>query len=167
MFTMRQFATCCMIVGLAAAVPSSLTAQKGRDQELFNQAKILMFDRNWADAGGVFQRIMREYPGSSIVPQAWFFHARCLQLQGKLDEALPAYEEFLGRYPKEPFLPAEARNAVVEMAASLLEKGDPSHKDRLTAALSDASKDVRYFAALRCSHLKDRYLNSMIVPILK
>ncbi len=167
MVSARRITAVFLIAGWVAALSAVAPAQRGRDQELFNQAKILIFDKKWPEARELFQRIIREFPASNVVPQAYFFSARCLQLQGNYDDALPAYEEFLRRYPDEPFLPAEARNAVVEMAASLLEKGDATYKDRLSAALTHPNKDVRYFAALRCSHVKDRYLNSMVIPILK
>jgi len=152
---------------LAAVLPRHAPCQRGKDQEVFNQAKVLMFDKKWEEARGVFQRIIRDYSSSSVVPQAYFFSARCLQLQGRFQEAIPAYQDFLSRYPAEPFLPAEARNAVVEMSASLFEKGDASHKDLLLAGLGDNRKEVRYFTALRCSYLEDRQLNSRVVPILK
>jgi len=107
------------------------------------------------------------HPKSPLVPQAHYYSARCRQFQGRQEEALKAYEQFLQRFPNEPFLPAEARNAVVELAASLLEKGNPAYRDRLLASLSHPDKDVRYFAALRCSQVKDRAITSMAVPVLK
>ena len=41
------------------------------------QAKILMFDKKWEEARAAFQRIVRDYPSSSVVPQSYFFSARC------------------------------------------------------------------------------------------
>jgi hypothetical protein len=139
----------------------------GKDQELFNQGKILIFDRNWEGARGIFQRVIREFPQSGLVPQAYYFIARCYQFQGRESEAMRGYESFLQKYPNEPVLLAEARNAVVELAASLMEKGDASYRDRLVSSLSDPQKQVRYFAAIRCSQLKDKQIGSLSVPILR
>ena len=138
-----------------------------RDQELFNQGKIAIFDKDWEGSRSIFQKLIQEYPQSPVVPQAYYFIARCYQFQGKEVDALRAYERFLQLYPKEPFLPGEARNSVVEIAASLMESGDAAYKDRLTTALSDSNKDVRYFAAIRCSRLKDSLITSMAVPVLR
>ncbi len=138
-----------------------------RDQELFNQGKIAIFDKNWGAARGIFQKVIQEYPQSPVVPQANYFIAKCYQFEGKQVDAIRAYEHFLRLYPKEPFLPGEARSSVVEIAASLMESGDTSYRDRLTAALSDPSKDTRYFAALRCSRLKDALITSMAIPVLR
>src|SRR5215831_8348387 len=78
--------------------------EAAKDQDLFNQGKILMFDKKWEEAWAVFQRVIREFPKSSLVPQAHYFAARSLQQQGKEDEAVRAYDEFIRRYPGESYL---------------------------------------------------------------
>jgi tetratricopeptide (TPR) repeat protein len=149
----------------AAALGESSAA---KDQELLNQGKVLIFDKNWEGARAVFQRLIHEYPQSNVVPQAYYFIARCLQFQGKESDAILAYETFLQRYPNEPVFPSEAKNAVVELSASLMEEGDSNYRDRLVSALSPASPaEVRYFAAIRCSRLKDKSILSTAVPILR
>jgi tetratricopeptide (TPR) repeat protein len=153
-------------VWIAAAAPPAI--EPGRDQDLFNQGKIAMFDKKWEDARGMFQRVVQEFPRSPLIPQASYFGARCLQQQGKEAEALKAYEQFLQKYPEEPFLPSEARNAVVDLAVTLSEKGDGSYKDRVLRALTDSSKQVRYFAAIRASYLtSDRKITALATPILR
>jgi hypothetical protein len=151
-----------LLLGLAYAEPGA-----GKDQELFNQGKILIFDRNWDGARGIFQRVIQEFPQSSLVPQAYYFIARCYQFQSRESDAIRSYESFLQKYPNEPVLPSEARNAVVELAASMLEKGDSAYRDRLISALRDSQKQIRYFAAIRCSRLKDKQIGSLSVPILR
>jgi hypothetical protein len=157
-----------LIMALAAAgCPPIATAQPDKDQVLMNDGKVFIFDKKWDEAHATFQRLAELYPKSPLVPQAYYYSARCRQFQGRQEEALKAYEQFLQRFPNEPFLPAEARNAVVELAASLLEKGNPAYRDRLLSSLSHPDQDVRYFAALRCSRMKDRTITSMAVPVLK
>jgi hypothetical protein len=138
-----------------------------KDQELFNQGKILIFDKNWEGARGIFQRVIQEFPQSPLVPQAYYFIGRCYQFQGREADALRSYESFLHKYPNEPVLPSEAGNAIVELAASMLEKGSSSYRDRLISALHDSRTQVRYFAAIRCSRLKDKEISSLCVPILR
>src|SRR5213594_3269750 len=150
---------------LALATPDA--ADPGRDQELLNQGKLALFDKKWDEARAIFERVIQSFPKSTLVPQASFFAARCLQQQGKEVEALKAYEQFLQKHSGEPFLPSEARNAVVELAVSLAEKGDGSYKDRVVAALNDPRKEVRYFAAIRGSYLSDRKVASLATPVLR
>ncbi len=157
-------------VVLAALMACSLVsglAQSAADQALFNDGKILIFDRKWPEARGVFERVIQEYPRSPLVPQAYYYIARCFQFQGKQEEALKAYELFLQKFPNEPFLRGEARNAVVELAASLFEKGNQAYRSQLESSLKDPNKEIRYFAAIRCSPLKDRALTSTVIPVLK
>ncbi len=164
MFSLRRIITAPLVLVLLAAGCLPLAAA---EQELLNRGKILMFDKKWDEARAVFQKFTVEYPKSSLTPQAYYFIARCLQTQGKDEEALHAYEVFLQKYPNEPFLPAEARNAIVELSASLMEAGNTSYKKCLIAGLSDPRKEVRYFAALRCSRMSDKSLSSMAIPVLK
>jgi tetratricopeptide (TPR) repeat protein len=156
-----------MLVLAAAGSAAVATAQPGKDQALLNDGKVFIFDRKWDQAHATFQRLVQLYPESQLVPQAYYYSARCGQFQGRQEEALRAYEQFLQLFPNEPFLRAEARNAVVELAASLLEKGNFAYRDRLISSLGDPDKELRYFAAIRCSQVKDRAITSMAVPVLK
>jgi tetratricopeptide (TPR) repeat protein len=150
---------------LLQSAAASLSAP--RDQEMFNQGKILIFDRKYDDARSVFHRVIHEFPKSPLVPQAHYYIARCFQFQGRETDAIGAYEQFLQLYPNEPFLPAEARNAVIELAATLMEKGNSDYRDRLVDGLKNAKKEVRYFAAIRTSRVHDRALTSLAVPVLR
>ncbi len=141
--------------------------QSDQDKETFNQAKILMFEQKWEEAHRVFQQIIREFPRSALLPQVYFHSAHCLRLQNKPEEAVVSYDQFLKKYPAEPFISDEARQAIVELAAALFEQGKMSYKNRLVSALSDSRKEVRYLAAIRSSSLKDLQLHSLSVPVLK
>ncbi len=158
-----------LVVMSAIALGSFARSDRGaaKDQEVFNQGKIFMFEQKWEEARQVFQRMIREFPQSALLPQAYFHSAYCLRLEKKPDAALLAYEQFLQKYSKEPFLGNEARQAVVDIAAALFEQGKQTYRDRLVAALSDPRQEVRTFAALRCSSLKDRQLNALCIPVLK
>jgi hypothetical protein len=156
-----------LIAAVALGVISSLAAAPAKDQEMLNQGKILMMGQKWEEARLTFQRLIREFPQSSLLPHAYYYSAYCLRLQKKSEEALLAYELFLQKYPKNPSFATDVGRAVVELALSQVEQGKTNYRNRLVAALASPDKDVRYFAAIRCSNLKDRELNSLCVPILK
>jgi tetratricopeptide (TPR) repeat protein len=145
---------------------TTLAGSMEKDQDLFNQAKVLMFDKKWEEARGIFDRFIQEHSRSNLVPQAHYFKARCLHMQGREAAAIDAYELFLAKYPGEPFLPAEARNAVVDLAVTLAEKGNGQYKDRILSALNDSNKEIRYFAAIRCSRLDDSKIHAAAIPVL-
>src|SRR6266542_4445845 len=93
------------LLGCTLFAPPLLATESGtKDQDLFNQGKVLMFDKKWDDARAAFQLLLQEFPNSNLVPQANFFGARCLQSQGKDAEALRAYESFLQKYAQESYL---------------------------------------------------------------
>jgi hypothetical protein len=138
-----------------------------KDQDMLNQGKVLIFDRKWDQAYLVFQSFLTEFPKSPLLGQAHFLGARCLQLQGKEVEAIRAYELFLQKFPNEKVLDAESTNYVIELSASQMEKGNPAFRDRLQAGLKSPDKDVRYYAALRCSRSRDSGLAALAVPVLK
>jgi len=164
---MRSRTVAMMILATVLSVAlCSASEPLSRDQELLNQGKVLMFDRKWDEARMVFQQLVQQFPSSAFAPQAVYFQARCLQFQGKPEAALQGYEAFLQKYPGDPALAGEANTSMVELAALLFERGNPTFKDRLVKALSDPNKDVRYFAAIRVAGLKDRYLDSMAAPVL-
>jgi hypothetical protein len=142
-------------------------AAVGKDQDLLNQGTVLIFERKWDQAYGVFQRLIGDFPRSPLLPNAYFYSARCLQLQGKEAEALRAYELFLQKFPNDPILKVQSMDCVVELAASLLDKGNAVYKDRLVAGVKSPDKEVRYYAALRCGRLEDAHLAAMAIPALK
>jgi tetratricopeptide (TPR) repeat protein len=156
-----------LLAALWPGAPSWGAGFAAKDQELFNQGKVFMFEQKFDQARLAFLRLIREFPQSNLLPQAYYHSAYCLRLQKKPVEAVSAYEEFLQKYPSEPFLAAEARQAVADLAASLVAQGKSEYRARLVKALGDPEKEVRYFAALRVASLKDRDLNQKIVPILK
>ena len=166
---MKTVASKMLVLLMAVSLSTGLLQASGatKDQEMLNQAKILMMEQKWEGARQVFQRLIREFPQSGLLPQAYFHSAYCLRLQNKPEEALPAYEQFLQKFPKEPFLAAEAGKAIVDMAVSFVQQGKPVFRNRLVTALASPIKEVRDFAAIRCSYLKDRELNTKCVPILK
>jgi tetratricopeptide (TPR) repeat protein len=139
----------------------------GRDQDLLNQGTVLIFERKWDQAYGVFQRLIGDFPRSPLLSKAYFYSARCLQLQGKEVEALRAYELVLQKFPNDPVLQSQSMNGVVELAASLLDRGNAAYRDRFVAGLKSPNKEVRYFTALRCGRLKDAHVAAMAIPTLR
>jgi tetratricopeptide (TPR) repeat protein len=153
---------------VAMLLPAPLTfSGPAKDQEMLNQAKILMMEQKWEEARQSFQRLIREFPQSNLLVQAYYHSAYCLRLQRKPEEALLAYELFLQKYPKELTLVTEAGKAVVDLGVSLVEQGKTAYRSRLVTALESPVKEVRYFAAIRGSSLKDRELNKLCIPVLK
>lgn len=161
-----RLAAMLILTALLSGLYASAEAD-GKDQDLLNQGKVLIFEKKPDQAYGVFQRLIVEFPRSLFLSQAYFLSARCLQLQEKEAEALRAYELFLQKFPGDPVLYTQSMDSVLELSASLLDKGNGAYKDRLIAGLKNPNKEVRYFAALRCARLKDDRFAATALPVLR
>ena len=68
------------------------------DERLFQEAKILIFDKEWKKAQEKLEQLIDEYPDSPWFSQAVFYRAKCLKEQGgKERDALRAYQDYLKR----------------------------------------------------------------------
>ena len=74
---------------LLASLLLQAYAQAQPDEKLFQEAKILIFDKEWKDAQEKLEELLEKYPGSAWYSQAVFYRAKCLEeRKGKELEAL-------------------------------------------------------------------------------
>ncbi len=76
--------------------------------------------KDYDKAREYFQKILFEFPSSSLAPQAAFYRAESLYLQEKFAEAVPAYENFVRYYPEDP----QKSLALFHLAVSLFNQKD-------------------------------------------
>jgi hypothetical protein len=149
---------------LAAFVGAASPARAQADAERLRAAKELFFDKKYDEARRAWQAIL---PGKgSEAETAAYWVARCSENLGELERAFREYGEYLGRPPADRTLAEEARTSRVGIAARLYKAGNKQHVGVLSAALTDASKTVRYYAALQSCRL-DASASLPAVPILK
>jgi hypothetical protein len=143
------------VAPLAAALlaAAALTgAVRGADPEVSRRAKALFFDRKYADARAAWQAVLQGSRGAEA-DQAAFWIARASESLGEPERAFGEYGAFLARRPADQALVEEARTNRVGLAAQLYKAGQRQHLDVLTAALTDASRTVRYYGALQLASL--------------
>ena len=68
----------------------------------WEEAAKLYNDKQYEKALADFQKILFEFPSSSVAPQASFYRAESLFLLEKYAEAIPAFENFVQYYPADP-----------------------------------------------------------------
>jgi len=138
------------------------------DEKLFQEAKILIFDKEWERAQERLEELIEEYPESPWYPQALFYRAKCLEEQaGKEIEALEAYREFLKLEDLRPSLAEESEISVIDLAYELYRKGKKSYLKDIERKLSSPNKVVKYYAAFKLSYVKDKKAASKGIPALK
>ena len=151
-----------LVVGLRAA------AQTPADGQLFQEAKILLFDEKWDAARAKLEALLDEYPSSPLAPQAVFYRAKCLaKKKDRREDALAAYEKYLVGSGKSPSLTEEADTSIIDLAYDLYAGGDRSCLSRIEDRLANPSRVVRYYAAFKLSLVGDRSAANRAVPVLR
>ncbi len=138
------------------------------DKKLFEEAKILIFDKEWKKAQEKLEQLMDEYPDSRWFSQAMFYRAKCLKEQGgKERDALKAYQEYIKRKDRSSSLIVDAEGDIIELAYELYEKGGRSYLSEIEERLAHSNRVVRYIAAIVLSQVKDKKVTAKAVPVLK
>lgn len=162
----KSVALCGLLIVLIAGLPAA--AQTPPDERLFQEAKILIFDKNWAEAQSKLDELLSSYPKSPWSGQARFYRAECLSEQkGREKEALEAYQDYLGLADRNASLAEEAEISIINVALALSrDRGGPYLRE-ITERLSHPNTVVRYYAALQLSYVKDKAAASKAIPFLQ
>jgi hypothetical protein len=145
-------------LSLALVIGASLLAMPAVDAapvpvaEQLRSAKALFFDGKYAEARQAWEAVRASARGAQATA-ALYWIARCSEKLGERERALREYEAFLAARPADRTLVEEARTSRVGIAARLYKAGQKQHALVLKAALGDASRTVRYYAALQMAGL--------------
>lgn len=138
------------------------------DKELFQEAKIYLFDKKWKDAQEKLEELLRRYPKSRLYSLALFYKAKCLQEQtGKEEEALRVYEDYTRLEDRNKNLAEEAEISIIDLAYELYNKNKKSVSREIEKRLSSLNKVIKYYAAVKLSYVKDKKVASKGIPVLK
>jgi tetratricopeptide (TPR) repeat protein len=138
------------------------------DQELFQEAKIMIFDNEWENAQEKLEELLEEYPESPLYSQALFYLGRTLENQkGEEKEAIDVFKKYVLRRDSSTVLIPEAETSIINLAFVLYEKGRTSYLKEIKTRLYRPDEVVRYYAAIRLSYVKDKEEASHAIPVLK
>ncbi|HRD01656.1 MAG TPA: hypothetical protein PLP57_03300 [Candidatus Saccharicenans sp.] len=161
------------LTGILLVLYTGLAAQSAGekikpDEQLLQEAKLLIFDKKWSQAEQKLSELLSRYPQSTCYAQALFYKGKCLAEQkGKELQAWQTFEEFLNRPDKPESLVEEAQIACLDLAFNLYNSGQASFGRILTDRLNDPSRVIRYYTAFKLSYLQDKKLAIKAVPVLK
>lgn len=136
------------------------------DGELFNKAKLSLFDKQWKQALEDLDTLLDNYPKSRFAPLALFYKAKCYEETGKARQALRFYERFVKVSDNEG-LREQATVSMIDMYATLGKKGDPEYFKKVQGFLKSGTLAVRYYSAFKLSYVKDKGIARAAVPVLK
>jgi len=158
-------------VALLGALGAGAFAETRDDEHLFEEAKVLIFDKNWEAAQAKLESLLKLYPESSLKEPALFYRAKCLgERKDRAHEAFEAYDAFLrdvrpgGRNSS---LLEDAEVSLIDLAFGLYEKGEQSKLGAIETRLRNPNKVIRYYAAFKLSYIKNKNVSGRAVPVLK
>jgi len=151
---------------LACGPPAG--AQSGAEDKAFQEIKLLVFDEKWAEALSRLDSFLKENRADSRAVPALYYRAKCLEeVGGREEDALRAYQEYLGRGDRNKSLGADAEASIIDLAIKLYERGDRSFLPEVEERLTHPDKEVRYFAAIQLSYVKEKKAAVKSAPVLK
>jgi tetratricopeptide (TPR) repeat protein len=153
---------------LIASIFFQAYAWDQRDEELFQEAKIMIFDKEWESAQEKLEELIEDFPDSSLYSQALFYLGRTLENQrGKEKEAIDVFEKYVLRRDSSEILIQEAEISIINLCFTLYEKGRKSYLNEIKTRLYRPDRVIRYYAAIKLSYLKDKKEAKKAIPVLE
>jgi len=137
-------------------------------EELFQEAKILIFDKKWEAAQEILDKILEDFRESPSYSQALFYKAKCLEKQrAKEVEALQVYKSYTALKDANKNLVEESEVVVIDLSFRLYEKGKISFLKEIEKRLKSESRAIRYYAAVKLSYVDNKKRAEKALPVLK
>jgi hypothetical protein len=142
-------------------------AQVDSDEKLFQDAKILIFDKEWEEAQKKLEELIDDYPESPWHSQAVFYLGKCLQEQPEKEvKALEVYKDYTQLDERNERLVEESETSIIELAFRLYERGKKSYLREIERRLSSPNRIIKYWAAIKLSYVKDNKVARKGLPVL-
>lgn len=155
-----------LVLAISCLFTGFLQGEQKSARELFNDAKLALFDRQWDIALDKLDLLSQAHPGNSYSTQVLFYKGRCYQEKKMAKEALENYNRFI-KVTDNPTLKADAENSVIDLNASLYKKEKKTrYLQDIVALLKSKALEVRYYAAFKLSYVKDKTYAKKAVPVL-
>lgn len=163
---MRKLGTGLVII-LCFSFVMQAYAQVDSDEKLFQDAKILIFDKEWEEAQEKLEELIDDYPESPWHSQAVFYLGKCLQEQPEKEvKALEVYKDYTQLDERNERLVEESETSIIELAFRLYERGKKSYLREIERRLSSPNRIIKYWAAIKLSYVKDNKVARKGLPVL-
>jgi len=157
-----------LALGLGSAASGRAFPQASSNEKLFQEAKVLIFDKKWDAALDKLQEIMDSGATGAYYSQAVFYKGECLSsIKGREKDALLAYKEYIQLRDANPSLVEKSEGSIIDLAYILYDKGDKAALKELEGRLGHSNRAVRYYAAYKLSLVPDKAVSSKAVPVLE
>jgi hypothetical protein len=145
-----------------------LYAKDQPDEKLFEEAKVLIFDKEWQKAQEILEELIRDFPESRWYSLAFFYRAKCLEEQeGKEKDAINAYKSYVQLKDRNRSLAEESEISIIDLASALYTAGKKSYLKEIESRLSSSNKMIKYYAAFELSYIREKKVAARGLPVLK
>jgi tetratricopeptide (TPR) repeat protein len=163
---MRKSVTTIIIIFCVSFVLQAY-GQISPDEKLFQDAKILIFDKKWEEAQEKLEELIENYPESPWHSQAVFYLGKCLQEQpGEEVKALEVYKDYIRLDEHNEQLVEESEVSIIELSFKLFDKGKKSYVKEIEKRLSSPNRVIKYMAAFKLSRARDKKTAKKGLPVL-
>lgn len=170
-FNMRKIipAICLVLaLGLGSAAIGRAFPQASSDEKLFQEAKLLIFDKKWDAALDKLQEIMDSGAKGPYYSQAVFYKGECLSsIKGRERDALAAYKDYIELRDANPSLAEKSEGSIIDLAYALYSQGERAALKEIEGRLGHPNRAVRYYAAYKLDLVPDKAVASKAVPVLE
>jgi len=140
--------------------------QAESDKEIFDRARLALFDRQWDKALKGLNLLTEKFPNSAYYMQALFYQGKCLEEKKMPKKALESFYAFL-QISRNKSLKEEATVAIIDLNFQLYKKGEKKYLGKILGFLKSKQTAVQYYAAFKLSYAKDKPIAARAVPVLK
>ncbi len=134
-------------------------------KELFEKAKIKLFDRNWSSALKYLNEYIENYQNERFFKKSLFYRGKCFEELKKYQEALDSYENY-SKVSDNQNLYEEANIAIIDISFKLSENKKRYYIQKISEYLKNTKKIIRYYAAFKLSYLKNKKYAKASLPVL-
>jgi len=164
---MRKIQICLGILLLLSSL-FAVYAQTQPEDKIFQEIKLLIFDKKWPEAQKKLEEFIQSFPQSPLLSQALYYQAKSFEEQeGKEKEALTAYKNYIQLKEKNKIFAEESEGSIIDLAYKLYQKGDKSYLKEIEERLLSPNKIIQYYAAIQLSYVKEKNVASKAIPVLK
>lgn len=162
---MRKIRILFMFLLIFVFVYNAIADNNSDDKNLFENAKIKLFDRNWQSALETIDLYIKKHPNGRYYKRLVFYKGKCLEELKRYIGALNSYEEY-SKFSNNKSLYEEANIAIIDISFRL-SINNKKYLLRVINYLKSTTKTIRYYAAFKLSYSKDKKKARLSVPILK
>jgi tetratricopeptide (TPR) repeat protein len=156
-----------LVLACLCSAGSLSAADAESEKEIFDRARLALFDRQPDRALKELNRLMEVFPKTSYYPQVLFYKGKCYEEKKTPGKALEYYNRFL-ELSRNESLRESATTGIIDMNFQLYEEtGKTKYLGKIVQLLKSRNDVVRYYAAFKLSYAKDKSIASEAVPVLR